>query len=103
MEYSREFLKRTPKIFTRVSYLMPQTVSGAFQLPADSAVDFRGLRHAPVAFSYSWMTRSMMEKLAGEVTKIVMSSAYAMTEVGREPLPVWMLGRFCSSVRRSGS
>ena len=49
--------------------------------PTDMAFDFLGLMRAPEARSNSGMASSIIGKSAIEVTKMVTSSAYVITDV----------------------
>lgn len=88
VDSSMELPKLTPNILTCLWNSMPKIVAGALHLPFARALDFFRLRRAPYALSYSRMASWIMGKSVGDVTNIVMSSAYATTVVRRARRPI---------------
>ena len=70
-----------PSIVACVWYSIPRAVSLVHHPPTAMAFDFLGLRRVPEARSNSQMVSSIIGKSAIELTKMVTSSAYAITDV----------------------
>lgn len=102
VEYSIVVPKVTPSILMWVQHVIPRRVAGAIHFPMKSALDFFGLRRAPVAFSYSCMALCMVSKSVGRVTNTLTLSACATSAVGRARCPILIPGSLSSNMQRRG-